>query len=104
MLGSTQRALLVPPISSSVGTDAVSDRGKCVTKSTTAGTEQTSSHTTTVVSGYLTARHCMAMRTRRDIVNVQAGFAVNGELFVYTGSTCGAFCPARRSALQRGQL
>lgn len=53
-LGSTQRALLVPPISSSVGTDAVSVRGKCVMKSTTAETELTNSHTTTVVSCYIT--------------------------------------------------
>lgn len=47
---STQRALLVPPISSSVVMDAVSVREKCVTKSTTAETEPMNSHTTTVVS------------------------------------------------------
>lgn len=53
-LGSTQRALLVPLISSSVGTDAVSAREKCVMRSTTAETELTNSHTTTVVSWYIT--------------------------------------------------
>lgn len=46
----TQRALLVPPISSSVAMDAVSVREKCVTKSTTAEMELMNSHTTTVVS------------------------------------------------------
>lgn len=46
----TQRALLVPPISSSAGTDAVSVREKCVMKSTTAETERMNSRITTVVS------------------------------------------------------
>lgn len=49
-LVATQRALLVPLISSSVATDAVSVREKCVMKPTTAETELMNSHTTTVVS------------------------------------------------------